>query len=91
MRPGRTGWSNGACVYLTLNDARAVDWADKNERYRVLGEHLQSKHLVCSARHLRLIKELLKSQEVPDGVAGREAFMIKRAGLIKQEICKELS
>ena len=90
VRPGRTEWSNGACVYLTENDARAVDWADRDARFRVLGEELQSKHLVCSARYLGLIKELLYSEKVPDGVAGRGAFMIKRAGRIKQEICREL-
>ena len=81
-RAGRTPWSNGACVYLTPEDARAVDWADKDERVRVLGEDLQSKHLMCSARHLPLIRELLESRQVP----GR----IKGAGRIKQEVCKEL-
>ena len=89
-RPGRTPWSNGACVYLTPEDARAVDWADKDERVRVLGEDLQSKHLMCSDRHLPLIKELLESRQVPVGVVGREASMIKGAGRIKQEVCKEL-
>ena len=89
-RAGRTPWSNGACVYLTPEDARAVDWADKDERVRVLGEDLQSKHLMCSDRHLPLIKELLESRQVPVGVVGREAFIIKRPGLIKQEVCKEL-
>ena len=78
----------GLC-FLTPEDARAIDWANTAERFRVLGEILQTMHLVSSAKCLCLIKELLNSQRVPDGVAGREAFMIKRDGLIQQDICRE--
>ena len=58
-RPGRTHWSNGACIVITPDDAAAVNWSDKSERDYFLGVQLQSKHIICSRCYYDLVIRLL--------------------------------
>ena len=73
-------------MYLTPEDARVIKWADAAARERLLDMPLQSKHLICSARYLPLVKELLKTQKTPRWSSSRVRFLMKRAGRIKQEV-----
>ena len=82
---GRPYWSNGACLYLTPEDAEAIDWSDERQRQELLEVPLQSKHVVCSKCYYDLIERVLHN---PPRFTGREAFLIKRAGVIKERVLK---
>ena len=76
-QPERPEWARGAFVYLTEEDARRMPEA--------LGDrHLefQSKHILASNSLRRIVKMALAA--TPD-VAGREGFLLRRAGAIDSE------
>ena len=73
----RPGWASGAFVFLNEEDARRLPEA--------LGDrHLefQSKHILASNSLRRIVKMALAA--TPD-VAGREGFLLRRAGAIDSE------
>ena len=73
----RPQWANGAFVYLSQGHARVIENA-----IRVSGKVLQSKHLLVSPQFKPLVKEVLEAS--PEG-PGREAFLMRRAGVIDGE------
>ena len=78
----RPQWANGAFVYLSQGHARVIESA-----IRVSGKTLQSKHLLVSPQFKPLVKEVLEAS--PEG-PGREAFLLRRAGVIDEEERVEL-
>ena len=78
----RPQWANGAFVYLSQGHARVIE-----EAIRVSGKTLQSKHLLVSPQFKPLVKEVLEAS--PEG-PGREAFLMRRAGVIDGEERVEL-
>ena len=73
----RPEWTNGAFVYLSKGHARKIK--DVIERRQIV---LQSKHLLVSPQYYQLVKEAL---QVPVEGPGREAFLLRRAGVIDEE------
>ena len=78
----RPQWANGAFVYLSQGHACVIE-----EAIRVSGKTLQSKHLLLSPQFKPLVKEVLEAS--PEG-PGREAFLMRRAGVIDGEERVEL-
>ena len=87
---GRPDWSNGACVYLTAEDAVAINWKDAVQREQVLGVTLQSKHIICSLCYYELLERVLHDQSAYANQTGREAFLIRRAGVLSERIVRPL-
>ena len=76
----RPAWANGAFIYCNPQHAKLVQ--AEHERFPFL---LQSKHIICSPEYAALVKEVLAA-DPEDGIAfGRQAFLMKRAGSIKEE------
>ena len=73
----RPEWTNGAFVYLSKGHARKIK--DVIERRQIV---LQSKHLLVSPQYYQLVKDAL--QVTVEG-PGREAFLLRRAGVIDEE------
>ena len=86
----RPHWSNGACVYLTPEDAAAINWKDADQRKQVLGVTLQSKHIVCSVCYYELLQRVLHDKSAYANQTRREAFLIRRAGLISNRVLRPL-
>ena len=73
-------WANGVFIYCNPQHAKLVQ--AEHERFPFL---LQSKHIICSPEYAALVKEVLAA-DPEDGIAfGRQAFLMKRAGSIKEE------
>ena len=76
----RPVWANGVFIYCNPQHAKLVQ--AEHERFPFL---LQSKHIICSPEYAALVKEVLAA-DPEDGIAfGRQAFLMKRAGSIKEE------
>ena len=76
----RPVWANGAFMYCNPQHAKLVQ--AEHEHFPFL---LQSKHIICSPEYAALVKEVLAA-DPEDGIAfGRQAFLMKRAGSIKEE------
>ena len=78
----RPAWTNGAAAYLSPGHARKIK--DVIERRQIV---LQSKHLLVSPQYYQLVKEAL---QVTGERPGREAFLLRRAGVIDEEDRVEL-
>ena len=89
-RPGRPHWSNKASIFLTPEDAAAINWSDEVQRQQVVGVTLQSKHIVCSMCYYDLIERVLRHQSPYANETGREAFLIRRAGVISERVLRPL-
>ena len=93
-KPGRATWSNGACIFLSKEHLRAIQWDVDEKRDKALNVVLQSKHIVCSACFYNLIQRVLEQQPERANqyitACGRERFHIKRSGEIQTRDFVEL-
>lgn len=75
--PERPEWANGAFLYLTREHASEIIFALKDNNIE-----LQGKYILVSTEYKPIVDEVLKAQP---GGAGREAFLLRRAGVIEKE------
>ena len=75
----RPAWANGAFIYCNPQHAKLVQGEHEHFPFQ-----LQSKHIICSPEYATLVKEVLAA-DLDGGVCGRQAFLRRRAGCIKEE------
>ena len=76
----RPAWANGAFIYCNPQHAKLVQ-----AEHELFPFPLQSKHIICSPEYAALVKEVLAADPEDDIAFGRQAFLMKRAGSIKEE------
>ena len=75
----RPVWANGVFIYCNPQHAKLVQGEHEHFPFQ-----LQSKHIICSPEYATLVKEVLAA-DLDGGVCGRQAFLRRRAGCIKEE------
>ena len=75
--PERPSWANGAFLYLLPEHAREIQKVVEHQ-----GVFLQSKHILVSPTLVNALELCLQAK--PEQ-AGREAFLVSRAGMVQSE------